>query len=640
MKPFLSHRRTFGAFAFFFFFFFFVFLLPPLAWAKEARLAIVIGNNGSATLGRAELRYADDDAAKYAALFSSNSQDGDVELLARFDADTMRLFPTLAKKAVAPTRSALEAAVGRLAARATSARDRGDTVVFTFAFAGHGDVEDGRGFLELEDGRFFREDLESVLSRIPAARAHVLLDACNSVYMLVSRKPGGTRFTTPEEIERSMTARLAHVGTFVSTSADAQVYEWSRIESGVFSHSVRSGLSGAADLDGDGRVTYGELRAFVRIAAEGVPNARFRPRVYARGPGGRDDEVVFEPRSAGAGSKVALAASSERRVTVLDKNEVPLIDVKLERGFGTNVYVPFSDASLGSQSFTLVEQEDGSPERRVELALTSEGRLAAGSAPPRLAARSGRPFELLFAVAFGPRSVAALPAEKTDEDVYGVSNEDRERMRRLLDAAAENRRDLRVKEGAGNLAFGMAAIGAGVGAWVTSSDPDTRTTKDVVGGVFLGLGVIGLASSTQIFSASTMEQRRDAYVAALRGRPEAMDLAVRDAEREIVEMATIARRERIAEGVLHFVLAGLEISGGVVLLATTDDPNLHWLGGGLLAASGGSVLTGVARLALRSEEERIADLWRQERSAPPPSQRTLELSPLIGLGALGVAGTF
>jgi hypothetical protein len=129
-------------------------LAPALARAAgpETRLAIVVGNNGSTTLGRAELRYADDDAAKYAALFASSSQEGDV-------------------------------------------------------------------------------------------------------YMLVARKPGGTKFTTPEEIERSMAARLAHVGTFVSTSADAQVYEWSRIESGVFSHSVRSGLSGAADLDGDGRIS-------------------------------------------------------------------------------------------------------------------------------------------------------------------------------------------------------------------------------------------------------------------------------------------------------------------------------------------------------------------------------------------------
>jgi hypothetical protein len=272
---------------------------------RDLRLAIVIGNNRSATLDRAELRYADDDAAKYAALLGSASGDGGVELLTRFDEDSARLFPIQASLARAPTRAALDAAIAHLVARAGEARARGQGVVLTFVFAGHGDVEDGRGFLELEDGRFFREDLEAMIAQIPAGRVHVILDSCNSVYMLASRKPGGTRFATPEDVERSMRARMAHVGTFLSTSADAQVYEWSQIESGVFSHVVRSGLAGAADLDGDGRITYGELRAFARIAAQGIPNPRFRPRVYARGPSGLDAEVIFEPRSAPPESKLA-----------------------------------------------------------------------------------------------------------------------------------------------------------------------------------------------------------------------------------------------------------------------------------------------------------------------------------------------
>lgn len=620
-----------------------VFFTATLASAKDVRLAMVVGNNGSGTLGRAELRYADDDAAKYAALFATGTPE-DVELLARFDADTARLFPAQAKKTTPPTRAALEAAVARMVTRARAAKERGDRVVFTFVFAGHGDVEDGRGFLELEDGRFFREDLESLLMRIPAERAHVLLDACNSVYMLVARKPGGTRFTTPEEVERSMAARLAHVGTFVSTSADAQVYEWSRIESGVFSHSLRSGLSGAADLDGDGRVTYAELRAFVRIAAAGVPNPRFRPRIYARGPGGRDDEIVFEPRAVGDAKKVSLAPGAERRVTVLDADEVPLIDVKLERGFGTNVYVP--TLKMDGRTATLVEHEDGGAERRVELSFADTGAPTESGPKPIAARAAGRPFELLFAVAFGPKSVAALPAEKTGaEDVYGVSNEDGERMKRLLDAAAEKRRDQRVMEGMGGLAFGITAVGAGVAAWVTPTDPDSRTTKDVLGGVFIGVGAIGLLSSTQLFMPSKMEMHRDAYVRALRGGPEGMEVSVRDAEKELFEMAKTARHERIAEGVFSAIFGVAELVGGVVLLTAQDDPDLHWLAGGLLAASAGSVFTSASRFSVRSEEERIADLWRTERERSPrgpamPLAPTSRLTPRLTLRGLGVGGTF
>lgn len=358
--------------------------------------------------------------------------------------------------------------------RARASEKRGDRVVFTFVFAGHGDVDDGRGFLELEDGRFFREDLETLLHRVPAARAHVLLDACNSVYMLASRKPGGTRFATPEDIERSMRARLAHVGTFLSTSADAQVYEWSQIESGVFSHTVRSGLSGAADLDGDGRITYGELRAFVRIAAAGVPNPRFRPRIYARGPNGRDDEVLFEPRAAGAGRKLTLDTGTERRATVLDANEVPLVDVRLEAGFAPSLYLPRSE----SGRFTLVEREPGRPERRTEVAL-SEGSLMTrvAPAPSALASRSsGKPFDMLFAVAFGPRAVAALPPEKPEEAIYGVSMEDRERMHRLLDAAAEMQHDRRIGAGVAFGAAGIAAAGVGAATLLDSDTTRERTT--------------------------------------------------------------------------------------------------------------------------------------------------------------------
>jgi hypothetical protein len=648
-SPHLASRRRRSRLAALAFGFVLAFLAPSLARADggETRLAIVVGNNGSTTLGRAELRYADDDAAKYAALFASTSQDGNVELLTRFDADTSRLFPAQALKAAPPTRAALDAAVSRIAARAVAAGQRGERVVLTFVFAGHGDVEEGRGFLELEDGRFFRDDLEALLGRIPATRAHVLLDACNSVYMLVARKPGGTKFTTPEEIERSMAARLAHVGTFVSTSADAQVYEWSRIESGVFSHSVRSGLSGAADLDGDGRVTYGELRAFVRIAAEGVPNARFRPRLYARGPGGRDDEVVFEPRAAGPGKKIVIQPGAERRVTVLDANEVPLVDVKVENGFGPSLYLPVLDTREGSRAFTVVEREEGRPERRVELAPGSEGLLARADTPAGPTARAaGRPFELLFAMPFGPRSVAALPAETPADDVYGVSNDDRERMKRLLEFAAEIARDRRVIEGAGGLAFAGVAGGLAIGAWVTSSDPDTRVTKNIVGGAFMGLSVIGLATSFQLFTPSKMEERRDAYIAALSARPEAIDAAVLEAERELFKREVDARHERYATGAFSMLFGALELAGGVVLLTATDDSDLHWLAGGLLAAGVGSGITGLSHFVVGSEDERIADLWRKERAATDPKLRSsgrrklIELKPSIGFGSFGLKGTF
>ena len=73
------------------------------------------------------------------------------------------------------------------------------------------------------------------------------------------------------------------MGVFLSTSADGEAFEWSEIQSGIFSHVVRSGLLGGADADGDGQVSYLELAAFVDTATTDVRNPNMRPHVFSRG---------------------------------------------------------------------------------------------------------------------------------------------------------------------------------------------------------------------------------------------------------------------------------------------------------------------------------------------------------------------
>src|SRR5690606_15812874 len=106
------------------------------------------------------------------------------------------------------------------------------------------------------------------------------------------RKPGGRRFATPEDAARALSSRLPNVGVFLSTSADGEAFEWSEIQSGIFSHVVRSGLLGAADANADGSVSYVELAAFVDTATSEVPNPLMRPQVFARGPGALDDAPI------------------------------------------------------------------------------------------------------------------------------------------------------------------------------------------------------------------------------------------------------------------------------------------------------------------------------------------------------------
>src|SRR5580692_4773155 len=112
----------------------------------------------------------------------------DVELLTDFDRDSARLFPDEVKVAREPTKANVLAAAERMAARARQAQAAGKPVAFYFVFAGHGDVDRGRGFLEVRDGRLTSDDLEALLRGIPATRAHVILDSCNSFFVLNPRR--------------------------------------------------------------------------------------------------------------------------------------------------------------------------------------------------------------------------------------------------------------------------------------------------------------------------------------------------------------------------------------------------------------------------------------------------------------------
>ncbi|NVL83630.1 hypothetical protein, partial [Escherichia coli] len=97
-------------------------------------------------LARPDLRYADDDGAKYYETFRMIAPGSNVALLTRFDRDTARLFPHLAGKERPPSKAALPAVARDLAVKM---RKAGGPVDFYFVFAGHGDVDRGKGFLEL-----------------------------------------------------------------------------------------------------------------------------------------------------------------------------------------------------------------------------------------------------------------------------------------------------------------------------------------------------------------------------------------------------------------------------------------------------------------------------------------------------------
>ena len=259
---------------------------PHLAKAAPVqRFALIVGHNRSLNPDNPPLAYADDDALRAAEVLGTFMPSEHITLLVEADRDSRKLFGEAAARAQAPTLARFHEAIEKLAARLRAARQGGARTEVYFIYGGHGDVKDGQAFIDLLDGRLSAKDLEQALIlALPADRLHLIVDSCNSYYLLSPRAPGGRRYSLPPERVLSFFERHPHVGVFLSTSAANEVYEWSELQSGIFSHEVRSGLLGAADLNGDQQVSYTELEAFVRVANQDLVNERYRPRIFARAP--------------------------------------------------------------------------------------------------------------------------------------------------------------------------------------------------------------------------------------------------------------------------------------------------------------------------------------------------------------------
>jgi len=260
--------------------------------------ALVIGVNRSAEADVPQLAYADDDAARYLALFRAIG--GKAVLLSELDENTRRVHPQAAAEARPPTRAGLERAVDELAADVTAARRQGVASVLYVVYAGHGELRAGHGAVRLIDGWLSGGDLAAaVIRRIGADQTHLIVDACHSYYLAHARGPGGTRRALSGFSRARELPELGQVGLLLSTSAARESHEWEGFQAGVFSHEVRSGLAGAADSDGDGQVSYREIAAFVDRANAAIPNERFRPAVYARPPPATDQLLDLRGRRHG-----------------------------------------------------------------------------------------------------------------------------------------------------------------------------------------------------------------------------------------------------------------------------------------------------------------------------------------------------
>jgi hypothetical protein len=414
---------------------------PPVALAvarerAEVRVvAVHLGVNEPPTgSSLPRLRYADDDAIRFHAFTRGFAHES--HLFSVLDRQSQRLHPELPALCRPPRRVELESDLAALAERLRAARLAGHRVVVYFSYSGHGLDVDGDTRLAVLDGELDRAWLERHVLSLPADAVHLFLDACHAEGLVTGRGPFSRELeaqTRPlDEVELSwlergdVLTRHPHAGALLAASLEREAHEWSRLRSGVFTHALLSALAGGADVNGDGRLAYSEVAAFLAAAQRGVGDPRAAPRVVSLPP--RMDrnapildlawlrEAAFLEGRPGALGRFYLEAEGGERV--LSAHAEPGVRLRLRIPAGVRLWL-----RAGAREASFVAR----PGQRLALAELALGQADEVTARGALASALERG---LFAEPFGPAyyrgwvdregepgvSLALAPAEPRPSD--------------------------------------------------------------------------------------------------------------------------------------------------------------------------------------------------------------------------------
>lgn len=274
------------------------------ARAETHRLAVIVGNNVGGRTDR-PLRWAEEDASKMADVLA---QLGDVRaedlflLRGRGHAD-------------------LETALVRVGRRVADYRQNpADRTVLVFYYSGHSD-EDA---LLLGDDRVSYAELRAWLATTRTDVRLAIVDGCKSG-ALVQRK-GGTR-APAFEIKLNDEIDAAGEAMLTSSAADELALESAEIRGSIFTHHLVSGLRGAADASGDGRITLSEAYqyAFDRtLTATASTGVRQHPR-YDYRLSGKGELILTEVTEPSA--SLELPEGFERALVLLVRRDQVLAEL-------------------------------------------------------------------------------------------------------------------------------------------------------------------------------------------------------------------------------------------------------------------------------------------------------------------------
>jgi hypothetical protein len=263
-------------------------LLVPVEARAAARFAVIVGSNAGAA-GRPALWFAERDAERFRQTLLE---------LGEFPEDRVVLLRGVG---AARVREALAAAEARMA----QARRAGERPLLVFYYSGHA----GADGMELGGDRLPFDELRALVSRSSADAKVAIVDACEAG--LLTQVKGASAapslsFPLPSDETVQGTAFIA------STAVGEAAQESAAIGGSFFTHHLEIGLRGAADADGDGRVTLAE--AFRYTAARtlaGTASTLGGPQhaTYDFRMSGRGDVVLSDLRR--ADSRLVLPADPQ-----------------------------------------------------------------------------------------------------------------------------------------------------------------------------------------------------------------------------------------------------------------------------------------------------------------------------------------
>ncbi|MBZ4407407.1 caspase domain-containing protein [Myxococcus faecalis] len=204
--------------------------------ATLRRFALIAGSSEGGP-GRERLRYAGSDALAMSRVLQELGGVASADQVLLLEAD----------------RGALLAALERLVTLVEAAAVPGLRRELVVYYSGHSDAD---GLLPRGE-RVSYDDLRKRMSRVPVDVRIAILDSCGSGAL--TRYKGGLRrpaFLTDASAQVRGHAYLA------SSSADEVAQESDTIGASFFTHFLVTGLRGAADMSGDGRVTLHEAYQF------------------------------------------------------------------------------------------------------------------------------------------------------------------------------------------------------------------------------------------------------------------------------------------------------------------------------------------------------------------------------------------